>query len=181
MKNHFHLLIRVKEEDEIDFLELKKNGKVYPRKNDKGVLIPEIVNLKKPVPSLQFSHLFNAYAKAFNKRYYRTGSLFEKNFHRKVVSSKYYFKHLIFYIHNNPVHHRITNTIIEYPWSSYVDILTASGNDANYNEVIDWFIDVKEFINFHQNKPQLDIIKDLLIDLDPSEQDVTGGSEKEET
>jgi hypothetical protein len=31
----------------------------------------------------QFSHFFNAYTQAINKRHKRSGSLFEKNFERK--------------------------------------------------------------------------------------------------
>jgi putative transposase len=57
-----------------------------------------------------------------NKRYKRTGSLFEKNFKRKVVTSDIYFQKLIFYIHNNPVHHKFTETInripMDYLWNN---------------------------------------------------------------
>src|SRR5690625_3170448 len=48
LNNHFHLLVKIKEECE-------KN------------------------PSQSFSNLFNAYSKAFNKRYKRTGSLDRKS------------------------------------------------------------------------------------------------------
>lgn len=81
MKNHFHLLVRIKEEAEIGFLSEKKYN-----------------------PSHQFSHLFNAYAQAYNKRIGRTGSLFEHPFHRKEITDSDYFKTLVIYIHNNPVY-----------------------------------------------------------------------------
>ena len=103
MKNHFHFLVYIKESAEVDVTKLEYSS------TDK----PKAVSASK-----QFSNLFNAYTLAMNKRYKRTGSLFEKNFRRKVVNSDIYFKKLIFYIHNNPVHQRFTEQIIEYPWTS---------------------------------------------------------------
>jgi len=41
-------------------------------------------------PAKQFSHLFNAYAQAFNKRNRRHGSLFERPFKRKQVNNNQY-------------------------------------------------------------------------------------------
>jgi len=53
-------------------------------------------------PHQYFSNLFNAYTKAINKTYERTGSLFEKPVHRKLVTTDAYFTALIAYIHRNP-------------------------------------------------------------------------------
>ncbi len=58
MKNHFHFLVRIKE-------------------------VEEITTAKKTLPSQSFSNLCNAYTKAFNKRYNRHGSLFERAFKQK--------------------------------------------------------------------------------------------------
>lgn len=58
MKNHFHLLVRIK-------------------------YLHEITTEKKIEPSQAFSNLFNAYTKAFNKKYNRHGALFERPFRRK--------------------------------------------------------------------------------------------------
>jgi len=90
LKNHFHILVYLKTDNEID-----KNLFTYST-----VEKPKIIN-----PSKQFSHFFNAYTQSINKRYHRTGSLFEKNFERKQITSESYFQKLIYYIHNNPVHH----------------------------------------------------------------------------
>lgn len=90
LKNHFHLLVYIKYDAEInvDLLEYSTVEK------------PKTIDASK-----QFSHLFNAYTRSMNKRYKRTGSLFEKPFERKLVKSEKYFKNLIFYINNNAVHH----------------------------------------------------------------------------
>nr|WP_315197664.1 hypothetical protein [uncultured Flavobacterium sp.] len=85
LKNHFHILVRIKDKTEIEQKELTYTTTEKPKIID---------------PSRQFSHLFNAYTQAINKRHNRTGSLFETTFERKLVSSEKYFQQLIFYIHN---------------------------------------------------------------------------------
>lgn len=80
MKNHFHFLVRIKEEAQAETAKL---------------------------PHQCFSNLFNAYAKAINKRYNRHSSLFQRAFKCKMVEDEIYLKRLILYIHHNPVHHRI--------------------------------------------------------------------------
>jgi REP element-mobilizing transposase RayT len=89
LKNHFHFLVYIKTNSEINENLL----------NYSTVEKPKVISASK-----QFSHFFNAYTQAINKRYNRTGSLFEKNFKRKLVLTEAYFGRLIFYIHNNPVH-----------------------------------------------------------------------------
>ena len=94
LKNHFHLLLRIKDAE----------------------LIPEKF---RPKPFLPFSHFFNAYAKSINKAYNRTGSLFQEHPHRKRVCDENYLTQLVAYIHLNPEKHRFTKNFREYPYSSY--------------------------------------------------------------
>lgn len=70
LRNHFHLFARIKTVGEI-LKEIDLQG----FRNLEGLKLPE--------PTNQFSKLFNAYAKAINAAYGRTGSLFEKRFRRK--------------------------------------------------------------------------------------------------
>jgi putative transposase len=110
MGNHFHLLVRVKEnivykylnsDKSIDadrFQELKWETQELPIHTNSD-------SFKQVNPTLHFSHLFNAYSKFFNKKYNRQGSLFERAFKRKLINSNDYFRQLVLYIHNNPVHH----------------------------------------------------------------------------
>ena len=86
MPNHFHLLIRIKEANEIDLTGFQNLSGLKP-------------------PHQYFSNLFNAYTKAINKRNKRHGSLFERPFKRKLIKDEDYLKQLVLYIHNNPVHH----------------------------------------------------------------------------
>ena len=149
MKNHFHILVYIKETNEIDITKLEYSS------TDK----PKIVNASK-----QFSNLFNAYTHAINKRYNRTGSLFEKNFRRKIVSSENYFQKLIFYIHNNPVHHKFTEHILEYPWTSYGTIISTKNTKLQRNRVIETFCDLENFKYYHSINQNLDEIGDLIIE-----------------
>jgi putative transposase len=119
---------------------------------------------KIPNPTLHFSHLFNAYAKYVNKVYGRTGSLFEKPFRRKQVTSREYFLNLVIYIHQNPQHHGFTSDFKDYPWSSYGTILSHKNTRLCRNEVLGWFDDHANFIEVHGKKNNFEDIQDLIID-----------------
>lgn len=79
-------------------------------------------------PHLGFSHAFNAYAQGINRRYGRTGSLFQRPFRRRLVSNQQYRNHLIYYIHSNPERHRVCADFEHYPYSSYQSIIWHSGD-----------------------------------------------------
>ena len=86
LQNHFHFLVRIKEKKEIDFQKLKYS------------------TVDKPIEvsaSRQFSHFLNAYSQAINKKFGRTGSLFEKRFERKEITDENYLRQVILYINNN--------------------------------------------------------------------------------
>jgi putative transposase len=121
--------------------------------------VPKVID-----PSRQFSHLFNAYTQAMNKRYARTGSLFETTFERKLVTSETYFRQLIFYIHNNPVHHGFVQHIGLYPWSSYHTMLSDKFTKLKRNEVLELFGGKENFIYYHNQEQDLEGIDSLIIE-----------------
>jgi putative transposase len=155
MKNHFHLLVRILAAEEIGFIKPReeKNHIIYPEK-------------KRYNPTQQFGNLFNAYAKAYNHRYHRTGSLFESPFRRILVNDEQYFKHLVFYIHNNPIHHGFCETMMDYPWSSYLTILSVKPPKLHREKVIGWFNSQSEFIEYHQNKHDDQNIEPIITDME---------------
>jgi hypothetical protein len=64
----------------------------------------------------------NAYAKYFNKKYDKSGHVFQGAYKAKLVLSDQQLAYLSAYIHRNP--HELTewkNKSSEYPWSSYQD------------------------------------------------------------
>jgi len=164
MKNHFHLLVRIKEEMEIGFLssaapsvvsnpdggndEEKSLMEYTLRKTLSGSKTTERV---KHIPSHQFSHLFNAYAQAYNKRNGRTGSLFIHPFKRKLIEDIEYFKNTVVYIHNNPVHHKFTEHAMDYPWSSYLTCISVKPTHLQRDAVMGWFDSKANFIASHEN------------------------------
>ena len=149
LKNHFHLLVRIKEKNEINPENLTYNTTQQPKVIE---------------PSRQFSHLFNAYTQAINKRYKRTGSLFETKFERKQVDSEKYFQQLIFYIHNNPVHHGFVEDLNLYPWSSYGTILSEKATMLRRTEVLELYGSKENYVSFHQKQPNTEDILDLIIE-----------------
>lgn len=143
MGNHFHLLVRIK--------------------NPQG--FEDLEGLKMPVEkriSQQFSNLFNAYTKAFNKMYGRTGSLFEHTFRRKLIDSKEYLKRVIMYIHNNPVHHGLCEHAMDYPWSSYLACVSIKPTRLHRETVIGWFDGEANFKKLHEKKFDAEEIEEWL-------------------
>ena len=59
------------------------------------------------------------YAAYFNKKYQRSGHLFQDRFRSEPVESMEYFIILLRYIHQNPVKAAIVKDVGDYPWSSW--------------------------------------------------------------
>ena len=149
MPNHFHLLVRVKEEEEIE----------APSTPDR---VWNPVRGKVGTPSQQFSKLFNSYTQAFNKRYSRHGNLFERPFKRKLIDNEWYLKQVILYIHNNPVHHRFCDHPVEYPWSSYLTCISVKPTKLQRDRVMGWFDSQANFKYVHDQKVEIDQIENWL-------------------
>jgi len=115
-----------------------------------------------PLSHQHFSHLFNAYAKYYNKRYNRHGSLFERPFKRKLVSSSRYFRSLVVYIHQNPVNHGFCKHPMEYGWSSYLTCISVKPTCIKRKELIGWFDDTGNFKYHHEKKLHIERIEHWL-------------------
>jgi putative transposase len=130
--NHFHLLVRVKEEDEIirDLTGLQDLSGLEPG------------SLKPKSPSQVFSNLFNAYTKAINKACNRSGSLLQRPFGRKLVSDPAYFTQLVVYTHQNPQKHGFVDDFRDWPYSSYKALFSDKKTRLKRDVVRDWFGDL---------------------------------------
>lgn len=150
MRNHFHLLVKVKPpEGEVVDIDLKGLQNLSGQRDS---------------ATQAFSNLFNAYAKGFNKMFSRTGSLFEKPFHRKVVTSERYLRQVIIYIHHNPQNHGFVNNFRDYPWSSYGSILSVKPTRLSRDEVLGWFNNKGNFVEVHKQTVDLEMIRELIIE-----------------
>ena len=65
--------------------------------------------------------VFNSYTKAFNKRYGRSGTLFEGRYKAIHVDRHAYLAHLCRTIHANPVKDGLVPRLEEWPYSSYCE------------------------------------------------------------
>ena len=142
IKNHFHFVIRIKSDDlPADY----KNGKK---------------RLHRP-----FSNLFNAYSKAINKKYRRTGSLFQEHLKRKEINTEEYLRQVIIYVHLNPSSHELTSNFESFPYSSYKSFLSSKPTLLIRNEVITLFGDIDNFKFTHNaTKINHDLLAEIIIE-----------------
>jgi REP element-mobilizing transposase RayT len=122
LKNHFHLLVRV------------NNAPAGEAASQK------------------FSNFFNAYAKAFNKSYQRTGTLFQRPFQRVLVTSNSHFLTLVAYIHYNPQKHGFISDYRDWPYSSYSALLGTQSTRLDREQVLDYFGGREVFLEYHSRE-----------------------------
>jgi len=143
MPNHLHLMVKVREEKEVlNYLRSKKKDQTLQGFGTLGGFSKVI--------SRQFSHLFNSYTQAFNKKYNRKGSLFTPNFNRKLIDSEEYFARLLAYIHHNPVHHGFVSSPEEWIYSSWHAYLSDKKTNIAKQEGLSWFGSIKNFKAVHR-------------------------------
>ena len=140
MPNHFHFLIRIKNAVEIKET-LKESFQKY--------------GTAEKLASKQFSKLFSSYTQSFNKVENRMGSLFMKNFKRKIITDQKYLFKLIHYIHYNPIEARICDNPEEWEHSSYKALISNNPTYLKRNEVINWYDDLNNFIYVHKILPEM--------------------------
>lgn len=145
LPNHFHLLIRTK-------YWFHPPGETN-KKTTKG----------NPV-SLAFQRFFTAYSQAINIQERRSGSLFQKPFKRLEITSTQQMANLVRYIHTNPQKHGIIEDFRNYPWSSYERVMRDRPSKLKKDEVIQWFKDKSNYVNYHSRSINLDELKEIMIE-----------------
>lgn len=119
LPNHFHLLVEI------------HTCKPINTGTD-TVLTPKHV-------SRAFANLFSGYAKAINKAYGRTGSLFERPFQRVEIDSDRYFQHVVRYIHQNPERHGLVGDFRDWIYTSYASLQSREDTRLERQFVLDHF------------------------------------------
>jgi REP element-mobilizing transposase RayT len=143
LRNHFHLLVRIKTEEEII------NSYTLPGKPAwRGVFNP----------SQHFGNLFNAYSKSINNMYGRSGSLFQNPFGRVQITSDSHLLHLVVYIHRNPQKHGFVRDFSDWYHSSYPIIKSNKNTFLKVEPVVSWFYGKENFIAHHDD---LNLTKDI--------------------
>ena len=157
LRNHFHISVRIKSEEEIlpifkktlkvSSPDLKHNLQDAIANHDEGLQ-------EKPLGfenyiSQRFSNFFNAYAKSINIAYDRTGSLFEHPFVRVPITDDRQFWNVIAYIHQNPQKHKFVKDFRDWKYSSYGIILSDKHTIVKRDEVMKWFGNRDEYLSLH--------------------------------
>ncbi len=132
LRNHFHLLVYVKE-----------NVVVPKLKGECGIQLNA---------SKQLGHFFNSYAQSINRSYKRTGPLFESPFERKKIDSDAYITSMIMYCHFNPQLHGFVNDFKEWEFTSYNAILRNDNSLLASDKVLEWFGSAEALEKTHRNK-----------------------------
>ncbi len=134
--NHFHLLLKIKEPNEI--AKLQKISE-----DDYSKYLTHL-----------FGSFFNSYTKSFNKIHKRNGRLFIQPFKRIMVEDEDYFILLVNYIHRNPIHHGLVNVMAEWKYSSYNSLISNRPTSLGRDDVISFFDSIQDFILFHKENKQ---------------------------
>jgi putative transposase len=121
LPNHFHLLARIR----------------------------STAGLQAAQVSKAYNNLLSTYAKAINKRYDRTGPLFQHHFGRIPITSNRYFASLIRYIHRNPQKHGLVEDFRDWPYSSYHVLLSSEPTLLARAKVFKWLNGRHGYTTFH--------------------------------
>jgi putative transposase len=127
LKNHFHIVLRIKENEE---LSEKLKEKIH----------------------LPFSNFFNSYSKSINASYNRTGSLFQEHLQRNRIENEEYLKQLIVYVHLNPVKHKFTKSFETYLHSSYRSYLSNKETSIDRDFILELFGGIDNFKFYHDER-----------------------------
>jgi len=134
LPNHFHLLVKVKENTTNDLI-IKA-----------------------------FSDFLNAYAKSINKVFGRNGPLFQRKFKRKKIDTEEYLTRIVTYIHLNPVKHGFTNDPSDWKYCSYKSYLSKSQSKLNRELVIAWFGGLNGFNIAHKSNTDLYLSEEFTLE-----------------
>ncbi|MGZ8217019.1 transposase [Methylomagnum sp.] len=153
LPNHFHFLVRMRTE------RLDPSDQPADRlgfQNRVGL------ELDRRAISQASNNWLNAYAKAINKAYARTGSLFQHHFGRIPVTSDRYFTALVHYIHYNPQKHGLVRDFRQWRYSSYPTLLSDQPTRLDRPMVMDWFGGPGGFRRCHEQVADPSFILELI-------------------
>jgi len=97
----------------------------------------------------------NSFTKGMNKKYKRSGVLFEGKTKSKLIKDESYFKWVVKYILENPVKANLSNNFIDYEYSSAKEIMGLNKPIiTSVNEFLSFFDSKESFNGFMLDKNQ---------------------------
>lgn len=142
--NHFHLVIKIKEEVSLDS---KRNRSILKENGSFEIVIDEREIGK--LVTKQLKRFFITYAMAINKQENRVGNLFDPKYKRLEITDHVYLEYAIFYTHYNPEKHGLTNDFKSYRYSSYKAITGTTPTSINRNLVTEIYGSKESFIDYN--------------------------------
>ncbi|NJK85859.1 MAG: hypothetical protein HC906_07710, partial [Bacteroidales bacterium] len=149
MPNHFHFLVRTRSENDIKNLTGLEDLSGLSSKNLSFFI------------SKQFSNFFNAYAKAFNKVFERSGKLFKNNMELNEIGNMKYLKQLIAYIHYNPVKHGFVEEPGDWKYSSWGEYAVKTGIEVERGLGLGLFSGQENFRSYHLDFKTKNLFKEI--------------------
>ena len=140
LPNHFHLLVRIREEEAL-----------MPVLERKDKLFKERIRSLPDFISDEFSNWFNSYTRTINNRYDRDGNLFKRPFQRKEIHDETYLIQIVWYIHFNAQKHGISSDFRTWKYSSYAAMLSGKPTRLQRAAVLEWFGGAEAFRFFHED------------------------------
>jgi REP element-mobilizing transposase RayT len=105
-----------------------------------------------------------SYTQAINKQEKRRGSLFQEHPKRVMIKREAHLLWLVYYIHNNPVHHEVSSEILHWKYSSLQALSGTMPTKLARQDVLDIFGSRENFLHFHQQELHYDDIGYCLLD-----------------
>jgi REP element-mobilizing transposase RayT len=97
----------------------------------------------------------NSFTKGINKKYKRSGVLFEGKTKSKIIKDESYFKWVIKYILENPVKANLVNNFLDYDYSSAKEIMGINSPViTSINELLSFFDSLNSFRTFMLDQNQ---------------------------
>ena len=101
--------------------------------------------------------ILSHYATWFNIKYMRSGALFSNRYKSEPIEDERYYLTLIRYIHQNPVKAGMVASVDEYPYTSYDEYISGSGDIATINFTLDMLnenkkLAIEQFRDFHKSE-----------------------------
>jgi len=136
LDNHYHFLLRIKE------------GKDLPSNFSK-----------------QFGKLILSYTHYYNRKYQHSGPVFHRRFKRLIVETEDYLRHLIWYIHSNPLKHGVEDEFWNYYYCSFYFISRRLADPLlSGSYTLELFGGLEPLMKFHSHSGDENHIKKLAME-----------------
>lgn len=176
--NYYHIVARGNNKQDLFFDQMDFNKFMKELINTKEkynyclyayVLMPNHIHIcikdnEKNISKVMHS-LLVSYAEYYNKKYERTGYVFQDRFYSEPITSDNHLKNVVRYIHLNPEKAGIQK-YNQYKWSSYNEYLIKDKKIVDKKEILNIFSEEENslilFNKFHNEKENINILKELV-------------------